>query len=220
MDQENIVDMILDSDESDTGNTPVENYAEEKPYTKQDEQQARAEQMKQLRQELIQKELAKSKAQKAVSTNDRISKLEMELIKKETILNELNKKLTGIQSNVENQQDSLTAEDIQKQERQLANDPVVSNYYDVNKVREGYISRAKNEGRFFTPEEEWAIQNARKLASENMELKNKMNFKRELMEGGLGRGDNPNMPTDDGFADVQDEKAAYEWSLRKAKNLF
>lgn len=221
---DSIIDLIessaVDADDSFDSSVESDNSinqsSNQTQYTREDEIRARNQAMSNHRKQQIESNLNASKGK----TKEVLSSLQQENQKQKAELDAMKAQIQALRNNIDLHNDKFTSDNIADEERQLYQDPIIKNYYNVDKVREGYFNKAKNEGRYVSPREEWAIQNASRLAEELERYKQKDRLRQEFMSTSLGGSSNQNMPMDDGLADVQDLDQAYAWGLKKIKEIF
>lgn len=183
---------------------------------KADEAQSRNQAMQEVRKE--QTSSMTNEARKAVgSYKAQLEEMRKEMSGLKDMLKERDNKYSAIEKDVQTHSDRMLTDDVIAKENQLAKNPKYQGMFNRDEVRNHYINAAKNEKRFFDPEESFKILNYDKLAEKLEKYEKQNEFRKSLMEGGFQSS--TNIPDDDGLSDVKDPEAAYQWMKKKAGQM-
>lgn len=212
MADENITDIVNQLVDDTASEEIVQEEVDIKP-ARQAEAQSRNQAMQDIKRDQSAAFVNEARKQ-TQSYKKQIEELKKEVEGLKSGLGERDKKLNAIEKNVSTHSDRMLTDDVIAKENLLMKHPKYGKWFNRDEVRQHYINAAKNESRYFDPEESMKLLAFDKLAEKLEQYEKANEFRKSLYEGTFSRS---NAPTDeDGLSDVKDPDAAEAWMRKKA----
>lgn len=211
-----IVNQLVGEETEDTSNEPVEVPQENIAQLKQQAGQQRGQVVKEVRQ--AQNTSYVNEAKKTAQTyKQQIEELRKEISDLKAGAKSHGDKLGSLEKISQTHSDRMLTDDVIAKENLLTKHDKYGKYFNRDEVRKHYIDAAKNQNRYFDPEESMKILKFDEIADKLERYERANEFRKSLYEGGFAKSNT--QTADDGLSDVKDPNAAEAWMRKKAGEL-